>query len=432
MTNESDSQKSTSNNDDLQAEQATACCSCQQHAAAPAPTEKVAESKDKDKDHKNWFTPERVLEIVKICATVWVALVGTIVTMQFNERQHELNRIEAIAKILPHLSEVKPSGSTATPGNGGAGGGNALTESSDMSRDGAIWAAFRIASNKLMLRDLAALFPEDIYRVVSSIAAADGLEHDDDALRALEVDSEKLASKYSSDPRYQSLSARLLDQSMRIREHLNGAKTSLSLVDLSAFDLYDTADQTAGLMESLNRLAAMHINAVQKEHSVSTDRSRARQLYIRCRQIGLASKSKDRNILAQLVIADNALAKIYEAEGRTADANDYAMEARELEASKENHADADKEVALLESKFKTIDKDGDGCLTTQEVDDSYKAGVLNAAEYQQLKAHFDAIANLHMDEPAKVGGIYAAGKPIYKDAKQAITSADMEALRQHH
>ncbi len=61
-----------------------------------------------------------------------------------------------------------------------------------MVRDGAIWAIFRTAQNKNMLRDLANLFPEDIYRVVSSIAASGGLEHDEDELMALQIASEKL------------------------------------------------------------------------------------------------------------------------------------------------------------------------------------------------------------------------------------------------
>lgn len=263
---------------------------------------------DNSEKPRHPFTWERSIEIVKIVATVWVALVGTIVTMQFNERQHELNRIEAIAKMLPHLGATN-----SDPTHSGTAGGDG-----DMSRDGAIWAVFRTANNRVMLRDLASLFPEDIYRVVSSIAAAGGLDKDDDALTALKVSSEKLANTYMAQHKHTELSIRLYNQALAIQKHLNGDTSPLHIVELSAFQIEheDTPEQTLILLNALNRLGEQHINASRNTKNINTEHWQAKQLFRRARQTGLATKSDDPKIKAQISKADDALADIAKEEGR--------------------------------------------------------------------------------------------------------------------
>jgi hypothetical protein len=366
----------------------------QAHASKAAADAKPEEKKD-DKKKPHGLTWERTIEIVKVCATVWVAMIGTICTMQYNERQHELNRIEAIAKVLPHLSsDTQADGSDAN----------------EMARDGAIWAAFRIANNKVMLRDLAALYPEDIYRVVSSIAAADGLEHDNDALTALEVASEKLASKYANNPKKQQLSVRLLEQSMRIRQHLQGDKTALNIVDLSTVNDYPSSpEQTADVMHALNKLGRMHLTNSQKGETVGTDRSRGRQLFVRARQIGIAAKDRTPGVMGELVEADQNLAELLRSENKIADAEAYEKEARDLASNKAVDTLTKLQLQHVEQKMSEVDKDGDGKVNLQEMKLGVKEGVISNDEFQEWQAKtanpggaVRPVTNISIDKPTVV------------------------------
>lgn len=290
------------------------------------PTESSSTNTDTHKDVKKHITWERGIEILKVAATVWVAGIGTIVTMQFNERQHELNRIEAIARMLPHLA-VKPE-----TGNGAKSGSDAGEHKSDMSRDGAIWAIYRTANSKTMLRDLASLFPEDIYRVVSSTAQSGGLSQDQDALTALEVSSEKLAGKYSTEHR-NDLAIRLYDQTLRLKERKVFDKSPLHIVDLSDSEVKGQpgTDETATLITKVNKLGDVHLNDSEKSKDINTHHFQAKQLYKRARDLGKGSA--DNQVNAQVVIADLRLGRIYMSEFRWERALEYYNEARPLQVT---------------------------------------------------------------------------------------------------
>jgi hypothetical protein len=287
-------------------------------AASTAP----AESKPEKPKHP--VTWDRSMDVLKILATVWVALIGTVVTMQYNERQAELNRIEAIAKMLPHLSEKPKTHSGAS----GAGSDTTSTAKGDMSRDGAIWAMFRTANSKTMLRDLASLFPEDIYRVVSSTAAAGSLEQDDDALTAIQVASEKLATKYTNDKK-SDLAMRLYNQAVRLKERKPLDKSPIHIVDITDPEVEAPGvDQTASLIESVNKLGALHA-AESTSKSVNTSHFQAKQLYKRARQLGI--NSTDNNVKLQVAAADIALGDIFVQEVRFDQARLYYTEGRKLQ-----------------------------------------------------------------------------------------------------
>jgi hypothetical protein len=290
---------------------------------------KGSDSKDV-KAHK-FFTFERMIEIVKLLATVWIALIGSFVTMQFNERQHELSRMEAIAKMLPHVSasgdkDDKPNGAAPSEGS------TPLITKSDMGRDGAIWAMFRTANNKTMLRDLAALFPEDIYRVVSSIAVAGGLEHDSEAITALQVASEKLAAKFSSDPRHAEIATRLYNQAVHLKERKPDDTSPLTIVDLTTPEVESnepSQDQQASLINSLNRLAALHLLDSQATgRKISTGHWQAKQMFKKARQLG--KDSKDKLVQVQVALADRNLGQIYLEDGHPNDALLYLQEGHDL------------------------------------------------------------------------------------------------------
>lgn len=320
------------------------------------------------KQPSHHFTWERSIEILKLVATVWVAGVGTIVTMQFNERQHELARIEAIAKMLPHLaassveSERKTrseSSRTATAADGAESQTNKGSvpagqdaksappsndpasakvsaappkgrTQSDMSKDGAIWAIFRTANNKVMLRDLASLFPEDIYRVVSSIAVAGGLERDEDALTALQVASEKLASKYTDAGRTE-LAGRLYSQAVRLKERRRGESVPVYIVDIAdpEVDAMESGEHTHSLILSLNKLGNLHMQESDKTRRINASHWQAKQLFKRARQIGMDTPTKEDEIEAAR--ADVGLAKIYSREGHAKLAESYLREALRIE-----------------------------------------------------------------------------------------------------
>lgn len=270
---------------------------------------------------KHPVTWERSMDVLKVLATVWVALIGTVVTMQYNERQAELNRIEAIAKMLPHLSEK--------PKHAAGGGESVSTAKGDMSRDGAIWAMFRTANSKTMLRDLASLFPEDIYRVVSSTAAAGSLEQDDDALTAIQVASEKLATKYTNDKK-NDLAMRLYNQAVKLKERTPHDKSPIHIVDITDPEVdAPGVDQTASLIESVNKLGALHA-AESQTKTVNTSHFQAKQLYKRARQIGI--NSTDNKVKLQVAAADIALGDIFVDETRFDQARMYYIEGRKLQA----------------------------------------------------------------------------------------------------
>lgn len=362
---------------------------------AKADADAKGDEKKDDKKKPHPLTWERTIEIAKLLATVWVAMIGTICTMQYNERQHELNRIEAIAKVLPHLA-------TSTQADGSDG--------NEMARDGAIWAAFRIANNKVMLRDLAALYPEDIYRVVSSIAAADGLEHDSDALTALEVASEKLANKYANNEKKQQMSVRLLEQSMRIRQHLSGDRKPLNIVDLSAVnDFPNSQEQTADVMHALNKLGKMHLSNSQKGETIGTERSRGRQLFVRARQLGIAAKNRTDNVMKELIAADENLAELLRSENKLADAEAYEKEAKALSSNKAVDTLTQLQLQHAEHKMAEVDKDGDGKVNTAEMQQGLKEGVISKDEYQAWQAKVNGaasaqkpVANISIDKPTVV------------------------------
>lgn len=323
-------------------------------------------------------TWERSIEILKLLATVWVALVGTLVTMQFNERQHELNRIEAIAKMLPHIaSKQSPTAGTdggAIPINSG------LPAEHDMARDGAIWAIFRTANNRTMLRDMASLFPEDIYRVVSSIAISGQLDHDADAITALQISSEKLAAKLSADPANAELAGRLYTQALRLKERKENDDSPLHVVDLtSPHENATTSDeQLAHLMKSMNDLAVLHSNELESGKHSSGSGWQSKELYQRSRKVGLGVK--DTQVRLQVIRADLGLSAIYIKLNLLEDAVSFLKEARHLESDvlgKANHDD----------NLKYLDSDADGFADAAEI----KRGITDAQErFKQLEQKFPA------------------------------------------
>ncbi len=306
---------------------------------------------------KNHITWERAIEVAKLVATIWVALVGSFVTMQFNDRQHELNRIEAIAQMLPHMSgqgaATKSDEASSTPGKG-----------DDMGRDGAIWAIFRTANNRTMLRDLASLFPEDIYRVVSSIAISGELDRDPDATVALRVSSEKLAAQYSTEPKHTELASRLYTQALRLRERKPDDVTPLRVVDLATVqqsDSHPTGDQLQNLIKTVNDLGDVHMRDIASPSTKkkSTDvHWAAKELYKRGRNLGL--KSTDREVMEQVARSDLSLANLYVIEKLSDDAFKYLKEAVDLEA-KITGKPVHNEI------LKQLDDDGDGYAGLAEI-----------------------------------------------------------------
>lgn len=287
-----------------------------------------------------FLTFERTIELMKLFATVWIAFVGSWVTMQFNERQHELSRMEAISKMLPHVA----SDDNAAP---------SVASKPDMGRDGAIWAIFRTAKNKTMLRDLASLFPEDIYRVVSSIAVAGGLEHDQDGITALQVASEKLATRYAGDTAHAELATRLYNQAVRLKERQPNDDTPLYIVDLTTPEVESPAsqDQAATLLAALNKLAALHLRDSQSSKQINTGHWQAKQLFKKARQLG--ANSTDKLVQMQVATADKQLGDIYAGEGHLRDALVYLQEARTLQvtaygAQSPELAETDAEIAKVQ------------------------------------------------------------------------------------
>lgn len=310
---------------------------------------KADEGKDKEKKHP--LTWERSWEIVKLIATVWVALLGSVVSMQYNERQHQLSRIEGIAQMLPHMGQDDSKNASGD----------------HMARDGAIWAVFRAANDPTMLRDLASLFPQDIYRVVSSIALAGGLDRDPDALVALQVASEKLATIYSADPKRAELASKLYAQALTLKERKPDDTSPLRVVDLSGpvDESSPTDDQMAGLVKGMNNLADLHLkdsdsskegkDGNPKKKSGSTH-WQSKQLYLRARQLGLPNK--DDQVQQQVMRADLALAGLYVHDGLADDAYKYLKEALTIET-----AVTGKDGGYL----KALDKDGDGYAALSEM-----------------------------------------------------------------
>lgn len=271
-----------------------------------------------EKEKKKIFNWDRCLEIVKLVATVWVAGLGTIVTMQFNERQNELNRLEAIAKMLPHLSQKPTDPNVKSPNQ----------HHHDLSRDGAIWAIYRTANNRVMLRDLASLFPEDIYRVVSSTAQAGGVVPDEDALTAIQVASEKLAARYEK--QHSELALRLYDQAVRLKQRSKDDSTPIYIVDLTDQEVQGQpkTEEAAHLLASINKLADLHLTDAEKTKRISTHHFQAKQLYKRVRDLG--KDSSDERVMEQVAIADSCLGKMYAQEDRLERARDYFTDALNL------------------------------------------------------------------------------------------------------
>jgi tetratricopeptide (TPR) repeat protein len=303
-------------------------------------------SEDKPEKPKGFWTWDRSIEILKIVATVYAACIGTFVTMQFNDRQHELARLEAIAKMLPHLADhatdsvsapapvsaILPmaKGSTA-PAEPVAAPAAANTSSSTnrMMRDGAIWAIFRTANNKTMLCDLAALFPEDIYRVVSSIAAAGNLSGDKDALTALQVASEKMANKYTDSGVNPALAGRLYSQALRLKRRADSEQSggALYVVDLNESEIAMPHDDTRQLqlLQSLNQLAELHYTESETSKNVNTGHFQAKQLYKRV--ISNAQNSAEPESLLEVAKAQIGLARVYAREKDYKDAITYMRDA---------------------------------------------------------------------------------------------------------
>lgn len=294
-----------------------------------------------EKKKGGWLSWERDVEILKIAVTFYAACIGTFVTFQFNERQHELNRIEAIAKMLPHLDESPSQGepeqqdSDSTPADDAAPATKPAGKkhgSHRMKNDGAIWAIFRTANNKTMLRDLAALFPEDIYRVVSSIAASGGLNNDDDALTALQVSSEKLANRYAAS-NDTVLASRLYHQALKLKQRHKGSDESFTIVDITdqVLDEPTGEDHIAEMLSSLNKLGDLHRTESESSNKVSTGRWNAKQMYKRVRELGL--KSTSNKAKAEVIIADSALSELYVKERRFDTAKIFLAEAIKLSES---------------------------------------------------------------------------------------------------
>lgn len=321
------------------------------------------------KPKKGW-TWERTIEISKIAATLYAACLGTFVTMQFNERQHELARIEAIAKMLPSLAAkeieeerhyIAPADPSVIPEKkGGQANSNELHKASEskqrMVRDGAIWAIFRTAQNKNMLRDLANLFPEDIYRVVSSIAASGGLEHDEDEIMALQIASEKLANKYM-DENDNILASKLYNQALRLKERLRGQMQPLFIVDLNDRNVEElpeevNADRQSVLLASLNRLGDLHSLDSDESHKVNTGHFQSKQLYNRVRNLG--KNSQEPSVKLEVARADHGLAHLYEREKRYRTAQFFLADA--LKMMGEKQAGADPERKEIEEELVRIKK----------------------------------------------------------------------------
>jgi hypothetical protein len=352
---------------------------------AAAVKSSIAASDDrKSSDHKRFWTWDRAIEILKVVATVWVALLGSYVTVQFNERQHELNRIEAISQMLPHISESdKKTGA-------GSGSGVGADHIDHMERDGAIWAIFRTANNRKMLRDLAALFPEDIYRVVSSIALSGELNQDQDALVALEVSSEKLAAKYSADPKRADLASRLYNQVLKLRARTPDDQSPLHVLDLTCekpAGSDPTGDQLAYLTQSINDLAEAHLTDKNSQIVTKTgghggpvsardNQWQAKQLFSRARQLGL--NSTDQQVLEQVMRADLGLAQIYLAEQLSDDTFKYLKEAFAVESKitgKHN----------FEENLKAVDANGDGYASLSELAEAVQK---TQARFKQIMTQF--------------------------------------------
>ncbi len=316
---------------------------------ASAATAVKHEDKPDKPARKHPFTWERVIDVVKLIATVWVALIGSFVTMQFNERQHELNRIEAISQMLPHMDSAqgKPD--------------------EHMGRDGAIWAIFRTANNRKMLRDLASLFPEDIYRVVSSIAVGGELDHDQDAIVALQVASEKLAAEYSNDPKKAELASKLYAQALMLKERKEGDSNPLRVVDLSASmgGSDPTDDQLAALIRSINNLADLHlkeVTAINSKKRSGTNHWQCKQLYQRARQLGQGNQ--DDQVMEQVARANLSLASLYAMEQLSDNAYKHLREALELESKITGKAS--------DISLKALDKDNDGFAKLPELEEAIK------------------------------------------------------------
>ncbi len=340
-------------------------------AAEEPPSEsesKEAQKKPEPKKGWAWLSWERDVEILKIAVTFYAACIGTFVTFQFNERQHELNRIEAIAKMLPHLSEAdkadssdgdgeeaspaQPAALAPDPKSGAQTASPKKRKAHRMTRDGAIWAIFRTANNKTMLRDLAALFPEDIYRVVSSIAASGGLYNDDDALTALQVSSEKLANRYSSTNTV--LAARLYNQALHLKQRSKGGGQSFPIVDLTdeIIDEPEGEDHIADMLSSLNQLGEIHKAESDSSDKVTTGRWNAKQMYKRVRQLGKTATS--RKAKEQIIIADTALGKLYFKEHRGDTGRFYLGEAIKL--SEQLNGKNDKTTIALTAELEELER----------------------------------------------------------------------------
>lgn len=321
---------------------------------------------ESDKAPKKGWTWERTIEVSKIVATLYAACLGTFVTMQFNERQHELARIEAIAKMLPSLAaqeheheHIAPSAELDADADGKptavkTSPGKAAENKQRMVRDGAIWAIFRTAQNKNMLRDLASLFPQDIYRVVSSIAASGGLEHDEDEIMALQIASEKLANKYM-DENDNVMASKLYNQALRLKERLSGQNVPLFIVDLNDRVVEElpgeaVADRQSSLLASLNKLGELHSIDSDETHRVNTGHFQSKQLFNRVRSLG--KESKDPAARAEVVRADQGLAHLYEREKRYKTALAYLNEALSIE--KEIKGDKSSVAGKLEAELTRV------------------------------------------------------------------------------
>lgn len=353
------------------------------------------EEKQPDKPVKRHpFTWERVIDVVKLIATVWVALIGSFVTMQFNERQHELNRIEAISQMLPHMDS-----------------GN-KTPDEHMGRDGAIWAIFRTANNRKMLRDLASLFPEDIYRVVSSIAVGGELDHDQDAIVALQVASEKLAAEFSNDPKKAELASKLYAQALILKERKENDPNPLRVVDLSASmdGSAPTDDQLTALIRSINNLADMHLKeissavpATHKKRS-GTNHWQCKQLYLRARRLGQGNE--DDQVLEQVARADLSLAGIYILEQLSDDAYKYLKEALAIEAKITGKPS--------NIHLNTLDKDNDGYAKLPELEEAIELA------QERLKAIIESLK----DKGASMKTAVSPGNTAIPEGNAAVSAGN--------
>lgn len=344
-------------------------------ASQESPNAEENRPPEQQKKGWSWLSWERDVEILKIAVTFYAACIGTFVTFQFNERQHELNRIEAIAKMLPHLSEAdkEQEGDSAEPAATTPAQDAAASDAAKpaarkhkphrMTRDGAIWAIFRTANNKTMLRDLAALFPEDIYRVVSSIAASGSLSSDEEALTALQVASEKLANRYSTTNTV--LASRLYNQALHLKQRSKG-ELSFPIVDLTD-EIIDEPDgggedHIAEMLTSLNKLGELHKSESESSDRVTTGRWNAKQMYKRVREIG--KKATSAKAKAQIIIADAALSKLYSKDHRYDTAKFYLTEAIKL--SVEIYGKDDKSIQSLNAELEELDHQhkADGAVDT--------------------------------------------------------------------